>query len=73
MNKEFAVFIMVHGRPSRMKTYETLRKQGYTGKIYCVADNLDKTLDEYKSIYGDDLLVFDKKKAAKKMDSGTQM
>ena len=70
MNKEFAVFIMVHGRPSRMKTYETLRKQGYTGKIYCVADNLDKTLDEYKSIYGDDLLVFDKKKAAKKMDSG---
>ena len=28
---DFAVFIMVHGRPDKMWTRKTLRKQGYTG------------------------------------------
>jgi hypothetical protein len=69
-NKEFAIFIMVHGRPDKMWTYNTLRKCGYTGKIYLVADSLDKTLYEYKKIYGDELLVFDKELASKEMDSG---
>ena len=69
-NKEFAIFIMVHGRPDKMWTYNTLRKCGYTGKIYLVADSLDKTLNEYKKIYGDELLVFDKELASKEMDSG---
>jgi len=70
MNKDLAVFIMVHGRPERMKTYHTLRKQGYTGKIFLVADNLDETREKYKEIYKDEVLVFDKKKAAKEVDSG---
>ena len=69
-NKEFAVFIMVHGRPDKMWTYHTLRKAGYTGKIYLVADDLDKTVDKYKEKYGDELIVFDKKKAATTMDAG---
>ncbi|MBP92576.1 MAG: hypothetical protein CMC55_00485 [Flavobacteriaceae bacterium] len=69
-NKEFAVFIMVHGRPDKMWTYHTLRKQGYTGKIYLVADDLDESRFEYKKIYGDELLIFDKNKAALEMDSG---
>jgi hypothetical protein len=69
-NKSFAVFIMVHGRPDKMWTYNTLRKCGYTGKIFLVADNLDSTLDEYKKIYGNELLVFDKELASKEMDSG---
>ena len=62
-NKEFAVFIMVHGRPDKMWTYHTLRKAGYTGKIYLVADDLDKTVDQYKEKYGDELIVFDKNEA----------
>jgi hypothetical protein len=70
MNKDLAVFIMVHGRPERMKTYHTLRKQGYTGKIFLVADNLDETREKYKEIYKDEVLVFDKKKAAKEVESG---
>ena len=70
MNKDLAVFIMVHGRPNDMKTYNTLRKQGYTGKIFLVADNLDKTKSEYKRIYKDELLVFDKNKAAEEADAG---
>jgi uncharacterized membrane protein len=68
--KNFAVFIMVHGRPDRMWTYHALKKQGYTGKIFLVADDLDPTLNDYKEIYGKQLLVFDKKKAARKMDTG---
>ena len=70
MNKDLAVFIMVHGRPKAMKTYHTLRKQGYTGKIFLVADDLDETRSEYQEIYKDEVLVFDKKKAAKEVDSG---
>ena len=48
----FAVFIMVYGRPDRMFTYNTLKKQVYTGKIYLVADNTDETVDIYKEKYG---------------------
>jgi hypothetical protein len=70
MKDDFAVFIMVHGRPDKMWTYKTLRKQGYTGKIFLVADNLDKTVNRYKEKYGDELLIFDKKKASLKMDAG---
>jgi hypothetical protein len=70
MNKDLAVFIMVHGRPEKNWTYRTLRKLGYTGKIFLVADNLDDTINDYIDIYGDDLLVFDKHEAYKKMDSG---
>ena len=69
-NKEFAVFIMVHGRPDKMWTYNTLRKAGYSGKIYLVADDLDNTLGQYKEKYGDDLIVFDKNKASTTMDAG---
>ena len=70
MLNDFAIFIMVHGRPNKMWTYSTLRKSGYTGKIYFVADNLDPTLHLYKEKYGDDLLVFDKEKAALESDGG---
>jgi hypothetical protein len=70
MRGDFAVFIMVHGRPEKAWTYTSLKKQGYTGKIFLVADNLDETRNKYKEIYGDKLLIFDKKKAALKMDSG---
>ena len=66
----FAIFIMVHGRPDKMWTYHTLRKQGYTGKIFLVADNLDPTVEEYKKIYGDELLIFDKNKSALKTEAG---
>ena len=70
MTNNFAVFIMVHGRPDKSWTYDSLRKQGYTGKIFLVADDLDETRHEYKKIYGDELLVFNKKEAALKMDAG---
>ena len=70
MTNDFAIFIMVHGRPEKMWTYQTLRKCGYTGKIYLVADDLDKKVDLYQKKYKDQLIVFDKKKSALNMDTG---
>ena len=51
MNKEFAVFILVYGRPEKEWTYKTLRKSGYTGKVYFVGDDLDVTINKYKKKY----------------------
>lgn len=61
---------MVHGRPEKVLTYDTIRRCGYTGKIYLVADNLDSTSCIYKDKYKDEVLVFDKYDAAYKYDSG---
>lgn len=67
---DFAVFIMVHGRPDKLWTLKTLKKQGYTGKTFLVGDNLDESIDAYKKKYGDKLIVFDKLKASENVDSG---
>lgn len=67
----FAAFILSHGRPDKIYTYNVIRKLGYTGKIYIVLDNLDKTIDAYKEIYDEDeILIFDKEKIAKTVDNG---
>jgi hypothetical protein len=67
-SKNYAVFILTHGRPDKVVTYETLRKHGYTGKIYLICDDEDKTLDRYKEKYGEDVIVFSKSKYKGKFD-----
>lgn len=67
-NKNYAVFILSHGRPDNVITYETLRKQGYTGKIFIVVDDEDKTLNEYKAKYKEQVIVFSKKHYQNKFD-----
>lgn len=70
-NKDFAVFILTHGRPDNVKTLGTLKKCGYTGKIYFIVDNEDKTIDKYIKNFGvDNVKVFDKKAMADKVDEG---
>jgi len=70
-NKDFAVFILTHGRPDNVKTLSTLKKCGYTGKIYFIVDNEDKTIDKYIENFGIDYVkVFDKKSMADKIDEG---
>lgn len=59
-DEDFAVFILTYGRPDKVMTYDTLRKQGYTGKIYLVCSTDDKMLDEYKNSYWDMVIVFNK-------------
>ena len=76
MRNDFAVFILSHGRAQRVITYDVLRKQGYTGKIYIIIDNLDSQKEEYIDRYGENVIIFDKYEAAKEsdvMDSDTDM
>lgn len=65
-----AVLILTHGRPDRVFTIETLKKSGYHGKVFLVIDDLDETKEQYFDRYKDQVIVFDKKKAAETTDSG---
>ena len=68
MNKKFAIFILSHGRPDNVITYTTLKKAGYTGDIYIVIDNEDKSAEKYYNNFGDKVIMFDKKAIAKTFD-----
>jgi hypothetical protein len=70
MNKNFAAFILSHGRADRVVTYQTIRKAGYTGRIVLIIDNQDKQIAQYKAKYGDQVYVFDKEQIAKTTDHG---
>jgi hypothetical protein len=67
---DFCAFILTHGRPGRVITYDTLLKAGYTGKIYIVIDDEDKTADEYRRKFDDKVLMFSKVEIAKTFDEG---
>lgn len=66
----FVVFILTNGRPDKVFTYSTLRRSGYTGKIYLIVDDLDKTKEQYIGKYGNEVIIFDKKAIAKTFDQG---
>lgn len=65
---KFAMFILTHGRPNDQVTLETLKETGYTGKVYLIIDDEDKTADEYFRKYGDIVIQFDKAKAGELFD-----
>lgn len=70
MREDFAVFILTHGRPNNVLTYKTLQRQGYTGKVFFILDNEDKTISEYIKNYGKEkIIVFDKAEIAKTVDT----
>lgn len=58
MRDDFAVFILSHGRAKNVKTYKTLKNQGYTGKIYIVIDDEDEQEQQYYSEYKDQVYKF---------------
>lgn len=65
----FCVFILTHGRPENVITFKTLKRQGYTGKLYLIIDNEDKKADRYFEKFGKDkVIMFDKKKIAESID-----
>lgn len=68
--EKFAAFILTHGRPDKVTTFQTLRKQGYTGKIYIIVDNEDEAIDAYRERFGDSVIVFDKLAISKTFDNG---
>jgi len=67
MNNDFCAFILTHGRPDKVYTYDTLKKCGYTGRIYIIIDNEDQTADKYFAKFSD-VIMFDKKEIAKTFD-----
>lgn len=68
--KNFAAFILTHGRPDSVITYGTLRRSGYTGRIVVLIDNEDSTAGEYAERFGDEVHTFDKAAVAKTFDTG---
>ena len=65
----FAAFILTHGRARNVQTYGTLRKCGYTGPIYVVIDDEDGQADEYRRIYGGEVVQFCKAEVARGIDA----
>jgi hypothetical protein len=70
MRSDFGVFILSHGRPDNVITYKTLIKSGYTGKIYIIVDDEDKDIENYKKVYNDKLIVFNKSYYYNNIDNG---
>lgn len=69
MRSDFTVFILTHGRADNVITYRTLKRLNYTGDVYLVIDNEDKTADRYRELYGDKVLMFDKLAVSKTFDT----
>lgn len=69
MRDDFAVFILTHGRADNVITYNSLNKQGYTGKIYIVIDDEDEQEQKYRRNYGDMVLRFSKDEIQKTFDT----
>lgn len=69
-NKDkFAFFILTNGRPDNVRTYGSLRRSGYTGKVFFIVDNEDPTVDEYRKNFGpENVIVFDKAAIAQTFD-----
>ncbi len=70
MNNSFCTFIISHGRPDKVVTLNTLKRCNYTGPLFIVCDNEDKTIDQYKRNFSSDtVLIFDKIKYASMVDN----
>ena len=69
MKNKLLAMILTHGRPDRVLTYDSLRRQGWTGDIVILIDNEDKTAERYKVRFGDAVHVFDKEAEARQTDS----
>jgi len=69
MSYNFGVLILTHGRPQKVMTITTLRRQGYTGNIYLIVDNEDETVTEYQRLH-ENVIVFDKQDIANRYDTG---
>lgn len=70
MRDDFCAFILTHGRPNKVHTYENIRRSGYTGKVFIVIDDEDKKVDGYREKFGDKVLVFSKAEIEKTFDTG---
>lgn len=71
MLDDFAVFILSHGRADKVDTLKTLKRCGYTGRVYIVIDNEDEQAEKYYQNFGRDMVImFDKAAEAERTDCG---
>ena len=47
MRDDFAVFILTHGRAKQQKTVKTLKRCGYTGRLYLIVDETKSWMSIY--------------------------
>lgn len=64
-----AIFITSHNRADKVMTYNTLKKGGYTGRVFIVIDDEDEQLDLYVKNYGSAIIVYNKEKAMSECDT----
>lgn len=70
MNSKFAVFILSNNRSEKVKTYKVLRESGYTGKIFIILDDRDKSIESYKAKFKkEEIVVFNKTEAMNLTDT----
>lgn len=67
-HKDFAVFILSHGRANNVKTLKALEKSNYDGKIYIICDDEDEQIEDYRKL-GKEVIVFNKKEEMKYTDT----
>lgn len=67
---DFAALILTHGRSNSVVTYNTLRRQGYSGRIVLMVDDEDSQIDAYRKKFDDQVVVFSKQAAIDMTDSG---
>lgn len=65
---DFCAFILSHGRPDSVLTYNKLRTHGYTGPIYIVIDDEDQTYKKYYKNFKNQVICFNKKEISTKFD-----
>jgi len=70
IDEDFAVFILTYGRAEKIKTLKTLKRFGYTGKIYFICSDDDKQLNKYIELYTNQVVVFSKKEYKNTFDIG---
>ena len=59
MKDNFAIYIISHNRPG-CETYWKLKEMKYNGKIKIIIDDTDKYIDQYKKIYKDSVVIYNK-------------
>lgn len=68
--KDFAVFILSHGRADNVITLQALKESGYKGKTYIIVDDEDEQLPRYRELFKDSVIVFSKKAMKGTFDIG---
>lgn len=62
--------ILSYGRPQKMYTYKTLRRQGWTGPVRILCSDDDPSLSVYREHYPGEVLVFSKDEYRSQVDEG---